>query len=432
MFRLRLVYLVLDGAADRLRDEVTSYAQARKSFLNLLARAGKCGMMYTVGEGVAPESDEAVLSILGYDPHKYYTGRGPIEAVGAGINFRERWEVAFRANFATVDPRTGRLLDRRVGRSLSTEEAAELAKALDGLTLESHGGYVKFRSTVGHRAVAVLGSKETPLSPHVENVDPAYRRSGLISIAVKEFEPRIRECVPLDSSKEARITAELVNEFVRKAIEILDEHPVNKERERKGLLKANAVLLRDAGNELPPTPKVREKYGLTFGSVTEMPVEKGIAKILGMISKEMPPPSDDKEKNYSDRVEATLNLLERADVVYVHLKGPDEPGHDGDLEGKVRSIELIDQYYVKPLLSSIDLSEVALLITSDHATPPSVRAHTDDPVPVVVVGGDIEPDSVLTLTEKCCSEGSLGIYQHGWEVLPEILHLLGLKKDGVL
>ncbi len=424
---MKLIYLVLDGAADRFKEEVTSYSLARKPFLNLLARGGKCGMMYTVGKGVAPESDEAVLSILGYDPHRYYTGRGPIEAVGAGIEFREGWEVAFRANFATVNPRTGELIDRRVGRSLTTEEASQLAEALDGLKLSS-GGYVKFRATVAHRAVAVLGSEERPLSPNVENVDPAYRRSGLISVAVREFKPLIRECVPLEESPEARLTAELVNEFVREAMKILEDHPVNRARERRGLLKANAVLLRDAGNKLPPAPPVNEKYGLTFGSVTEMPVEKGIAKVLRMISKEMPPPTENKEKDYGERVKATLELLEVADVVYVHLKGPDEPGHDGDLRRKVKSIELIDKYYVEPLLSSIDLEDTALLITSDHATPPSVRSHTDDPVPIILIGGDMEPDGVLNLTEKQCSEGSLGIYQHGWELLPEVLHLLGFKR----
>ncbi len=422
---MKLIYLVLDGAADRITDVKTSYGLARKPFLDLLARAGKCGLMYTVGKGVAPESDEAVLSILGYDPHKYYTGRGPIEAVGAGIKFVEGKEVAFRANFATVDPLTMRLVDRRVGRTLSSEEGRELGKALDGLRLSKYGGYVRFKHTVAHRAVVVIGAEEMDLSDEVENVDPAYKRSGKISIAVKEYPPYIRECVPLVNSPAARATAELVNEFVKEAIKILDKHPINEERARKGLLKANAVLLRDAGGSLPKVPKVRAKYGLSFGAITEMPVEKGIAEILGMDTHGMPPPSPDKARDYADRLRATLKLLNRNDVVYVHLKGPDEPGHDGDLNAKVRSIEDIDKYYVRPLLDSVDLDKTVLLITSDHATPPSVRAHTDDPVPLILAGGNIVPDDCLKLTEKACHErGSIGIIEHGWELLPRVLRVI--------
>lgn len=422
---MKLVYLVLDGAADRLDDPTTSYALARKPFLDLLARSGVCGMMYTVGKGTAPESDGAVMSILGYDPHKEYTGRGPIEAVGAGLDLEEGYEVAFRANFSTVDPSTYKIIDRRVGRSLSTEEAKELAKALDGMELSKYGGYVKVAATVGHRAVVIVGSRERRLSDNVENVDPAYRKVGKISVAEKTYSPYIRWCKPLDASEEAKVTAELVNEFVKKAIKILDEHPVNKARKAKGLLKANAILLRDAGGSLPKVKPIRELFGKSFGAVAEMPVEKGIAKILGMIIAEVPPPSPDKAKDYADRLSATLELLKQVDVVYVHLKGPDEPGHDGDVERKVKAIEYIDKFYVKPLLESVSLDEVVILVTSDHATPPSMRSHTDDPVPVVLVGGNVVPDSVLRFTEKeCAKKGSLGIIQHGWELLPKVFEIL--------
>ncbi len=228
------------------------------------------------------------MSILGYDPHKYYTGRGPIEAVGAGLEFTEGREIAFRANFATIDPNSMKLVDRRVGRSLTTEEALELAKALDGLELKKYGGYVRFKATVGHRAVVVLGSKEYALSDNVDNTDPAYRKVGSISIAEKVFSPYVKRSEPLDNSLESRITAELVNEFTVEAVKILDNHPLNKEREARGLPKANVVLVRDAGSKLPKLKPIKEVYGLEFGSVAEMPVEKGIAKILKMQSVELP------------------------------------------------------------------------------------------------------------------------------------------------
>ncbi len=422
---MKLIYLVLDGAADRLADKVTSYEQARKPLLDLLAKAGKCGMMYTVGKGIAPESDGAVMSILGYDPHKEYTGRGPIEAVGAGLTLKEGYEVAFRANFATVDPATYRLIDRRVGRSLRTEEAKELAKALDGMELSKYGGYARVVATVGHRAVVVIGSRERKLSDNVENVDPAYRKVGKISVAVKGFKPYIRWCEPLDGSEEAKATAELVNEFIKKAIEILDKHPVNKEREARGELKANAILLRDAGGVIPKVELISKRYGLKFAAVAEMPVEIGIARILGMEVAKVPPPTEDKKSDYEIRVNATLNLLKKADVVYVHLKGPDEPGHDGNRGGKVKAIEDIDRYYVARILPLIDLDEVAILITSDHATPPTVGAHTDDPVPLALIAPNLEPDKTTKLTERECSaKGELRTIEHGWELLPKVLKLI--------
>ncbi len=419
-----LIYLVLDGAADRLEDEVTSYSRAKKPFLDLITRSGRCGLMYTVSKGIAPESDGAVLSILGYNPHLYYTGRGPLEALGAGIKIREGWEVAFRANFATVNPLTLELIDRRAGRSLTTEEAKALAKALDGMDLGIYGGYVRVAATVGHRGVVVVGSKEVRLSDEVDNTDPAYRRVGKLSVAAENYVPRVKDCVPLTNTEEAKTTCELVNKFMRKAGKILDRHPINIEREKKGLPKANAILLRDAGGSLPKVRPIRETFNLRFGAVVEMPVELGIARLLDMDVAEVGPPTKDKEKDYAVRLNAAVDLLNRNDVVYVHLKGPDEPGHDGDVESKVRAIEAIDRYFVEPLIRRIDLNQHYLLVTSDHATPPSVGVHTDDPVPVVITGGSLTPDSTLKLTERDCAKGSLGVISHGWNLLPKVFSLI--------
>lgn len=136
-------------------------------------------------------------------------------------------------------------------------------------------------------------------------------------------------------------------------------------------------------------------------------------------------PTEDKENDYRIRLEATLKLLENVDVVYVHLKGPDEPGHDGNFKGKVKAIEDIDKFFVRSLLASIDLNDTALIVTADHATPPSVKAYTDDPVPVVLAGLNVAPDKVVKLTEEeCYVKGSLGIIEHGWEILPKLLSIL--------
>lgn len=423
----RLLYLVLDGMADRLSDQVTTLELAEKPGLDYIAKNGVCGLMYTVGKGIAPESDEAVISILGYDPHEVYTGRGPIEAVGAGLSIKEGYEIAFRANFATIDPATKRLIDRRVGRSLSTEEARELAEALDGMDLGIYDGYAVVKATVGHRAVVIIGSRKYKLSPYVSNSDPAYARKGLLSVAVKGFEPVLKPVKPLEDTEEARRTAELANVFIEKAIEILDNHPVNIKRREKGLLPGNVILLRDAGGSLPRVTPLPEKYDLKFAVLAEMPVEIGIGRIFGADTAALEPPVGDPEEIYSVRLEKSLELLKKYNIVYVHLKGPDEPGHDKNRELKKKRIEDIDKYFVQPFLERMS-SDTAILVTADHATPPSIGVHTDDPVPLAVMGGELEPDSVARLTEKECSKGKLGTIEHGWLMLPKVVDLLGLKK----
>ncbi len=425
---MKLVYLVIDGAPDGLKSE-TSLSVADTPALDYIASISRCGLMYTISKGIAPESDAAVFSILGYDPEKSYTGRGPIEALGAGLKLKEGYEVAFRANFATVKNDKLELIDRRCGRDLKTEEALELAKAVDGLDLGKYDAYARVVATVGHRAVVIISSKKYRLSGNVSNTDPAYAKKGYISVAVKNYEMKVNECKPLDESSEAARTAELANIFTRKSFEILDKHPVNLRREANGKLKANVVLLRDSGDRLPEVKPINEKLGLTFSAIAEMPVEKGIARLLKMEVAEVPPPTEDKESDYRQRLEATLELLEKYDVVYVHLKGPDEPGHDGDFKRKIKAIELIDRYYVSRLLDKVDLESIAFLVTSDHSTPWTLKAHSDDPVPVLFYRPGIKSDGIKRFCEKACAEGSLGIIEHGWQLLPRIVEeLKSLKK----
>lgn len=420
----KLIYLVIDGAADSLSDYTTSLGMANTPALDKVASLSLCGLMYTIGKGVAPESDAAVMALLGYDPHVYYTGRGPLEALGADVEIKEGYEVAFRANFATINEQTLEIVDRRVGRSLLSEEARELAKALDGMKLGLYDGYVRVKATVGHRAVVVVGSHSYRLSDEVDNTDPAYAKVGKISVARAKFDKRVAECKPLVDIPEARRTAELVNVFTRKSIEILSQHPVNLARASRGQPKANVILVRDSGGSLPRVDPIERRFGLKFGAVVEMPVEKGIAKLLGMEVAEVGEPTGDRARDYSERLNATLSLLKKVDAVYVHLKGPDEPGHDGLQKDKAEAIEEIDAHFVKPLLEKVDLSGVSMIVTSDHATPPKARSHTDDPVPVLVYIPGLEPDGISRFTERDCSRGSLGVIEHGWLLLPRIRELL--------
>jgi len=255
----------------------------------------------------------------------------------------------------------------------------------------------------------------------VDNNDPAYRRHGLVSVAVPSPSNIIPDIKPLDNSDEARVTAELANIFFKKSVEILANHPINIERRKRGLLPANAILMRDAGGSLPRVEKLPEKYGCRFAVLAEMPVEIGIGRAFGAETIVMDPPTGNPEVDYSARLEAALKALRDNHIVYVHLKGPDEPGHDGDVELKKRRIEEIDRYFVQPLIDEVK-DKYALIVTADHATPPSVKSHTDDPVPVAFYMPGIRADGLSRFTEKECSRGSLGIIEHGWHLLPMVVN----------
>jgi 2,3-bisphosphoglycerate-independent phosphoglycerate mutase len=422
----KLVLLILDGAADRPVDGKTPLSEAKTPGLDTLAKNAVCGFHYPVEPGVAPESDLATISLLGYNPEKYYTGRGPLEALGIGLSIREGYEVAFRANFATIDPKTRRVIDRRVGRSLSSEEAKALAASLDGMRL-SLNGYAVVRATIGHRAVVVLGSETSRLSAEVQNIDPAYVRKGKVSVAVQNPDMILPRCKPLSDTPEAYNTCKLVDEFIEKSIEILENHEINKIREQRGLLKANVLLLRDAGDKMPKMPPLSSILGVkSTAAIAEMPVEIGIARAAAMRIYTVEPPSGNLEKDLPDRLEKAIEAIRENDFTYIHLKGPDEPGHDGSFDKKKKAIELIDKYFVQPLLDSINLEETAIIVTSDHATPWSLKSHSGDPVPWMLSNPAIE-DGIGRFNEIVCNSKALVKLEHGWELLPWVENYLAKK-----
>ena len=420
--RLKLLYVVLDGAPDG-QSPRRALDIASTPNLDELAKHSECYAVYTIAPGIAPESDSAVMSLLGYDPERYYTGRGPLEALGAGLEVRDG-DVAFRANFATIDPGTRRIIDRRAGRTLSTKEARALASALDGMSLSGGEAIARFRATIGHRGVLLLRHKSRKLSAAVTNSDPAYARRGTISVALREYKPYLARIEPLEDTPEARLTAELANEFTEKAIDILDSHPVNADRKRRGLLPANAVLLRDAGDKLPPAEPFKERFGIDMATIVEMPVERGGARALGL--RDFPVEVEGKERKtlLAEEARLSIRILEEHgfDGVYVHLNGPDEPGHDGDLEGKVRAIEDIDWYFFSRILDGLDLSSTLIIVTSDHATPWALKAHSGDPVPLMLSNPLLER-GLEGFGETRCLSASKETLIGGYRILPLALRL---------
>jgi len=426
---LKLIYVVIDGMGDLPIEELgnkTPLEAAETPNMDFLAKTGKTGIMYTVGKGIAPESDVAVVSILGYDPFKYEVNRGPLEALGSGLTVKDG-NLALRCNFATLG-QGNTLIDRRVGRSLTTEEAAKLSKAInEKVKLESYPASFEFKSTIGHRGALVIRSKKKHLSGNISNTDPAYIRVKGIGVAEPEAEMILKKCKPMDKTEEAKISANLVNEFIEKSSVILEEHEVNKRRVAEGKLSANVILTRDAGQRLPKFFNINERYNLRFVCLADMPIEKAISKLAGMHIVDLPPPSKSLEKDCILRVEKLLEALPSYDCFYIHIKGPDEPGHDGNFNLKTKLITTVDKHFFGNMLQKINLEDYIVCVTADHSTPCKLKAHSDDPVPLLISGNKIQGDKVQKFSEKECEKGMLGVLKRGTELMPKLIMQLKEK-----
>jgi 2,3-bisphosphoglycerate-independent phosphoglycerate mutase len=234
---------------------------------------------------------------------------------------------------------------------------------------------------------------------------------------------KIQECVPEEKGDSASTAAVAINEFSKQVVQIMADHPVNIVRSGKGLKLINAILLRDSGNHLPSIEPISKRYGLEFGSVVDMPVEVGISRITGMHYE-----TGGDIDAYHEKATKCIEQIKKWDIVYVHIKGPDEFGHDGDAKGKKNSIEDIDDLFFGTLLRNLDLSRVMLIVSGDHSTPCIRKAHTDDPIPVLFTGKGVEKDESKRFTEKESLLGSRGSMK-GIQILPFAINaLLGKVK----
>ena len=412
----KLIYVLLDGVGDRPNPKLNYLTPLEAAYtpnLDKLVRDGISGIVHPVGKSISPESDIAVFCMLGYDLSSNYFGRGVVETVGVGMNFKNG-DLALRANFATLGD-NGIVIDRRSGRNLSQKETGDLADSIKKVKL-SHNASFEFVPTIAHRAVLKIKTGDKKLSAEISNTDPAYDRIGGMGVTKEtKDELYLQKAKPLKDVEGARLAADLVNEFTEKAISILKTHKVNTKREKNGMKPANVLLIRDAGDTLPNITKISDRFNVKFAAILDMPVEKGIAKITGM--------RDYKAGNISDyhaKAKKTTELLQTHDGVYIHIKGPDEPGHDGDAERKTKIVEQIDSDFFSTLIQEVDLEHTIFLISADHSTPCTIKGHSADPVPVLISGHKVEPDNVCRFTEKEAAKGGLGVML-GKNVLPKAL-----------
>jgi 2,3-bisphosphoglycerate-independent phosphoglycerate mutase len=399
----KILFVVLDGISDRPSPALgglTPLAAAEKPVLDRLAKEGICGIMDTIAAGVRPGSDTAHLALLGYDPYKYYTGRGPLECEGTGIHM-EPGMIGFRCNYATIS-KEGIIMDRRAGR---IHDTTALSMALEeGVDLSKYGVEFAFRSGAGHRASFALKGKG--LGHCVSSNDP--KRDGVPPLTVQ----------PLKQAAPDEKTASVCNEFVRQSTRILFDHHANKERVKKGLNPANIVLMRGAG-EMGHFDPFSKKYGISGSVIAAASLITGIGSAVGLTRVPVPGITGSQDSNIQGKIAAAVNELKNKDFVLVNIKGADESGHDGLVEQKRDFIAKTDAA-LAPLL---DLHDCIIVICADHSTPCTIKDHSADPVPVLIRGDGVRTDNVTAFDEYRCAGGGLNRIT-GAALLPIALDLI--------
>ncbi len=398
MMKRKILLIVCDGLGDRPTPDLggkTPLQAALKPNIDMVAGKAMHGLIYTISPGVVPGSDTSHLSLLGYDPRDFYTGRGPFEALGAGMKLKPG-EVAFRCNFATVDGK-GVITDRRAGR-IREPETAELASLVSDMHI--NGAHVRFKESTEHRCVLVIGGKG--LGPKVSDTDPGSTGMPL----------------QLSKGKDAASakTAKILNEFTRIAGKAFSDSAINRDRIKQGLPPANAVVARSGGT-FPSIEPFREKHGLKFGAVAAEGLIIGLCKALGGEVVTPPGATAGMDTNLRAKGKAALAMLREKDFVLVHVKPTDIAGHDGNARGKVDILQRTDAMLGDIISKAGD--DVVLAITGDHSTPVSAKEHTCDPVPLMVFASGLRPDGIPAFDEISASTGSLN-----WLKGPELMPLL--------
>ncbi len=421
---IRLVYVLLDGIGDLPHpslNDLTPLEAAYTPNLDMLARNGSMGSVISVGKGIAPQSDIAVFNMLGYSfKDGSYVGRGVIESIGCNIDFREG-DLALRGNFATVDENL-KVIDRRAGRVISIEEAKSVCKTLsDNIRFSDKGGSVILEPTIAHRVVIRFRHAKVKLSDKISNTDPAYDKVGGIGIAKAVNNTQdiyIQESKAQEDTEPAKVAAKMLNEFTTQVVQLLKDHPVNRTRIAAGKKPMNCILARDSGNRYPNVEPINKKYNMTIGGIVDMPVEIGISKVLGIKMFEAGDNVD-----YEKKAKVAADSLKSVNAIYVHIKGPDEFGHDGDARGKRKNIEDIDRRFFGTLMQELNKTDAAIVVSGDHSTPCVKKGHSDDPVPLLVSGSRVKQDGSARFTENYAKRGRLGLLM-GTDVLPTAIKMV--------
>ncbi|MEI3163845.1 MAG: cofactor-independent phosphoglycerate mutase [Lachnospirales bacterium] len=401
---MKYLVLLCDGMADYPVPELgnkTPMGASNTPNMDKLAEKSVIGLVKTVQDNMKPGSDVANLSVLGYDPQVYYTGRSPLEAGSIGIDMKDT-DVSFRCNLVTLSDEANyedkTILDYCAD-DISTEEAKELVEYL-----EKNLGNEEFKlySGVSYRHCLIWNNG----TMEVGTLTPPHDITG----------KPIKEYIPTHPN------AQKLYDLMVKSYDLLKDHPVNKAREARGLKPANSMWLWGEGVRASLTP-FTEKYGLKGSMISAVDLLKGIGKFSGMNVVHVPGATGYMDTNFEGKAEAAIKEFENGqDLVYVHVEAPDECGHRYEIENKKKSLEIIDEKILGPVLKALDkYDDYKVLIMPDHATPLSLRTHTNDPIPFLIYKKS-NPTVGGKFTEEGAKESGIFI-ENGYKIMEYFINL---------
>ncbi|MFA6217150.1 MAG: cofactor-independent phosphoglycerate mutase [Candidatus Omnitrophota bacterium] len=392
---MKYIVLVADGMADypivELNDR-TPLEAARTPHLDYLARNGRVGRVKTIPDKMSPASDVANISILGYDPKLFYTGRGPLEAANLGVELNEN-DVAFRFNLITACGDT--LTDYSAGH-ISSKEGTKLVEYINK-TLGNQ--QLQFYPGISYRNLLVVknGARE-----HLDKIT-CKAPHDILGQPISEHLPKGEN-------------AALLIKLMRDSQKLLEAHEINQVRLDLKENPANMIWLWGQGKK-PAMPKFIDKFGVNGSVISAVDLIKGLGRILGLDVIDVPGATGYYDTNYKGKAKAALRCLKEKDFVFVHVEAPDEAGHNGDLREKITAIERFDQFIVGTILDGFKNKEkFRLIVLPDHPTPVSLRTHTNDPVPFVIFGKDIVGEGCPAYSEKEAEKSSL-FFEKGHEIM---------------
>jgi 2,3-bisphosphoglycerate-independent phosphoglycerate mutase len=387
---MKYLLVVGDGMADYPIPELggkTPLQAAYKPNMDKIAAKGCSGLLRTVPDGLTPGSGTAILSVLGYDPTEFYTGRGPFEAASRNIKLDEK-DVAFRCNLITE--KDGILIDYSADHITNSESA----KLIDAVKKNFERlGHVEFFAGLSYRHFLVLRN---------------YLPSEIIECTLPHdaIGREISEILPKANSPEAKKTAAMLSEMILDSKNVLDGHPVNVARKEAGKGVGNMIWPWGGGRK-PCMPTFQQKFGVAAAVISAVDLVKGIGVYAGMKVVDVPGATGLYDTNYEGKAEFALRALEDCNMVFVHVEAPDEAGHSRDYELKVKAIEDLDKRLIGVLLDGLK-EEYTIAVLPDHPTPIKIGTHTREPVPFAIYTPTVKPDGIKKFDEFSAKKGKFG------------------------
>ena len=398
---MKYIVVLGDGMADEPVNSLggmTPLEYAKTPAMDSIAPKSEIGLAHTIPEGMKPGSDTANLAVLGYNPEKYYTGRSPLEALSIGVPLKDT-DIAIRCNIVTLSddslPYEEKTIIDHSSSEISTEDAAVLMEAVQK---ELNSDTYKFYVGTSYRHLAIWDNGE------VAELTPPHDVLGRV----------IGEYLPEDQK---------LRGMMKKSYDILNSHPLNTERAKKGLNKANSIWFWGAGTR-PALDLFEGKYGKKGAMISAVDLLKGIAEGTGMYNINVPGADGTLETNWEGKAEAGVKALleDNYDFVYIHMEAPDEMGHQGSLERKIKAIEYLDSRVLDTILKKMDASgeDYRILVMPDHPTPVSCRTHTSDPVPYMLYDSTVNKNTGLLYNEKDAAKSG-NVVKHGYTLMGRLL-----------